>query len=124
MALWCGHWLDTPVGGVWFAGDTGYGDGAIFRDIRARHGTPDLALIPIGAYAPRWFMAPQHVDPDEAVLIFGDVGARHALGIHWGTFRLTDEARDAPATAGRPGSAWVPPGARSAIMLSSIRSSP
>lgn len=99
MALWAGHWLDTPAGSVWFAGDTGYGDGAIFRDIRARHGVPDIALIPIGAYEPRWFMANQHVNPAEAVAILGDVGARHALGIHWGTFQLTDEPRDAPIEA-------------------------
>ncbi len=96
MALWCGHWLDTPAGSIWFAGDTGYGSGAIFRDIRRRHGAPDLALIPIGAYEPRWFMAAQHVDPDEAVRIFEEVGAARALGIHWGTFQLTDEAREAP----------------------------
>ncbi|MCO6381398.1 MBL fold metallo-hydrolase [Oceanicola sp. 502str15] len=96
MALWCGHWLDTPAGQIWFAGDTGYGDGAIFRDIRARHGEPDVALIPIGAYAPRWFMRNQHVGPDEAVQIFKDVEARQALGIHWGTFQLTDEPREEP----------------------------
>lgn len=96
MALWAGHWLDTPAGSVWFAGDTGYGGGAIFRDIRARHGAPDVALIPIGAYAPRWFMAAQHCDPADAVRIFTDVGAARALGIHWGTFQLTDEPRDEP----------------------------
>jgi L-ascorbate metabolism protein UlaG (beta-lactamase superfamily) len=97
MALWAGHFVETPAGSVWFAGDTGYGDGAIFRDIRARHGPPDVALIPIGAYAPRWFMAAQHADPMEAVQILRDVGARQALGIHWGTFRLTDEPREEPA---------------------------
>ncbi|MFD2175045.1 MBL fold metallo-hydrolase [Rhodobacter lacus] len=96
MALWAGFWINTPVSQIWFAGDTGYGDGAIFRDIRARHGQPDIALIPIGAYAPRWFMAPQHVGPDEAVKIFEDVGAKQAYGIHWGTFQLTDEPREEP----------------------------
>ncbi len=96
MALWAGHYLETPAGAVWFAGDTGYGDGAIFRDIRARWGAPRVALIPIGAYAPRWFMAAQHCDPAEAVAIMREVGAAHALGIHWGTFQLTDEAREAP----------------------------
>ncbi len=99
MALWAGHWIDTPAGSVWFAGDTGYGNGDIFRDIRTRHGTPDVALIPIGAYEPRWFMANQHINPAEAVTILSDVGARHALGIHWGTFQLTDEPRDAPVEA-------------------------
>jgi len=95
-ALWCGFWIETPGPGIWFAGDTGYGDGAIFRAIRNRHGAPDLALIPIGAYEPRWFMAPQHCAPEEAVRIFHDIGAVTALGIHWGTFQLTDEPREEP----------------------------
>ena len=99
MALWSGHWLDTPAGNVWFAGDTGYGDGAIFRQVRERLGAPDVALIPIGAYEPRWFMAAQHVNPAEAVRIFKEVAAGHALGIHWGTFQLTDESREAPRMA-------------------------
>lgn len=99
MALWAGHYLTTPVGTLWFVGDTGYGDGAIFRAVRERLGAPDAALIPIGAYAPRWFMAEQHVDPAEAVRIFQHVDAGQALGIHWGTFQLTDEARDAPRLA-------------------------
>ncbi|MES3153815.1 MBL fold metallo-hydrolase [Sphingomonas faeni] len=99
MALWAGHYLATPSGSVWFVGDTGYGDGAIFPAVRARLGAPDVALIPIGAYAPRWFMADQHVDPAEAVRILCDVEARRALGIHWGSFQLTDEAREAPCIA-------------------------
>ena len=98
MALWSGHFVETPAGSVWFAGDTGYGDGAIFRAIRERHGAPDVALIPIGAYAPRWFMAAQHCDPADAVRIMADIGAGRALGIHWGTFQLTDEPREEPAT--------------------------
>jgi L-ascorbate metabolism protein UlaG (beta-lactamase superfamily) len=97
MMLWGGHYLDTPAGSIWFVGDTGYGDGQIFADVRSRLGAPGVALIPIGAYEPRWFMAAQHVDPAEAVRIFTDVDATRALGIHWGTFQLTDEARDAPA---------------------------
>lgn len=97
MALWCGHVLATDAGTIWFAGDTGYGDGAIFREIAAEHGAPDVALIPIGAYSPRWFMKSQHADPADAVRIFEDVGAGRALGIHWGTFQLTDEPREEPA---------------------------
>ena len=96
MALWGGFLIETKRGSVWFAGDTGYGDGKIFREIRQLYGSPNVALIPIGAYAPRWFMASQHADPAEAVQIFKDIGAPIALGIHWGTFQLTDEARDAP----------------------------
>ncbi|USI71491.1 MBL fold metallo-hydrolase [Sphingomonas morindae] len=99
MALWAGFWLHSRSASLWFAGDTGYGDGTIFPAMRARFGSPDVALIPIGAYEPRWFMAAQHVDPAEAVRIFEAVGARRALGIHWGCFRLTDEAREAPVAA-------------------------
>ncbi|HEX8420736.1 MAG TPA: MBL fold metallo-hydrolase [Sphingomonas sp.] len=99
MALWSGHHLSTPAGSIWFVGDTGYEDGRIFADIAARLPAPDVALIPIGAYEPRWFMAPQHVNPAEAVRILDDVGAGRALGIHWGTFQLTDEAREAPVEA-------------------------
>jgi L-ascorbate metabolism protein UlaG (beta-lactamase superfamily) len=81
---------------VYFAGDTGYGTGRIFRTMRERFGPSDLALIPIGAYDPRWFMAAQHADPEEAVQIMRDLEARAAVGIHWGTFKLTDEPRDDP----------------------------
>jgi L-ascorbate metabolism protein UlaG (beta-lactamase superfamily) len=96
MALWGGFMLRTAAGLVYFAGDTGYGDGAIFRTMRERYGPVDVALLPIGAYAPRWFMAAQHTDPDEAVRIMADLEARHAIGIHWGSFQLTDEAREEP----------------------------
>ncbi|TWC64525.1 MBL fold metallo-hydrolase [Herbaspirillum sp. SJZ099] len=79
---------------MYFAGDTGYsGD---FRDIGERFGGFDLALIPIGAYAPRWFMQNQHVDPAQAVLIHEDVRAKRSIGIHWGTFELADEPLDEP----------------------------
>lgn len=94
-ALWAGWTLLTPHGNIYFAGDTGYGDGALFRAVR-RHGPVRLALLPVGAYEPRWFMAEQHMNPAEAVKAMADVGATQALGLHWGTFQLTDEARDAP----------------------------
>jgi L-ascorbate metabolism protein UlaG (beta-lactamase superfamily) len=96
MALWSGFMLSTSAGQVYFSGDTGYGNGRIFRDMRQRVGRPDLALIPIGAYAPRWFMCAQHTDPNEAVQILEDLEATRAIGIHWGVFRLTDELRDEP----------------------------
>ena len=83
---------------VWFVGDTGY-DEPLFRDIRRRLGSPDVALVPIGAYEPRWFMAPMHVNPAEAVRLHRNVGARLSLAMHWGTFHLTDEAREAPVDA-------------------------
>jgi L-ascorbate metabolism protein UlaG (beta-lactamase superfamily) len=97
MALWGGFMLRAGGKLVYFAGDTGYGTGAIFRAMRARFGPTDLALIPIGAYDPRWFMAAQHTDPEEAIQIMLDLEARAAVGIHWGSFKLTDEPRDEPA---------------------------
>lgn len=99
MALWCGFVIRTPDHLIYNVGDTGYGDGAIFREVRTRYGAPDLTIVPIGAYEPRWFMSDQHVDPDEAVRIMLDCGAEQALGVHWGTFQLTDEARAAPRHA-------------------------
>lgn len=96
MALWGGFMLHTSAALVYFAGDTAYGDGRIFRSLRERYGQPDVALIPIGAYAPEWFMSAQHCTPEDAIRIVLDLEARHALGIHWGTFQLTDEARTEP----------------------------
>lgn len=98
MALWCGYMIRTRAGLVYFAGDTGYGGGKIFRDMRGHFWAPDVSLIPIGAYEPRWFMKPQHANPDEAVRIMLDTGTKRAIGIHWGTFQLTDEGRGEPAT--------------------------
>jgi L-ascorbate metabolism protein UlaG (beta-lactamase superfamily) len=97
MALWGGFVLRVGGQQVYFAGDTGYGSGRIFREMRTRFGPVDVALIPIGAYDPRWFMAAQHTDPEEAIQIMLDLDARAALGIHWGSFKLTDEAREEPA---------------------------
>lgn len=92
-SLWGGWWVERDFSFL-FAGDSGYSPD--YRDIRTRMGRVDLAAIPIGAYAPRWFMAPQHVDPDEAVRIFEDLEARRAVAMHWGTFVLTDEPLDEP----------------------------
>ncbi|WP_413927600.1 MBL fold metallo-hydrolase [Herbaspirillum sp. alder98] len=79
---------------VYFAGDTGYSKD--FRDIGERFERFDLALLPIGAYAPRWFMQNQHVDPKQAVQIHQDVRAKRSIGMHWGTFELADEPLDEP----------------------------
>ncbi len=96
--LWGGFWIELGPRRIWFLGDSGY-DAEIFQAIRARLGSPELALIPIGAYEPRWFMAPMHMNPAEAVQVHRDVGSRHSIGMHWGTFQLTDEGRDDPVTA-------------------------
>jgi len=96
MALWSGFVIEAAGKLVYFAGDTGYGTGAIFRRIRERFGPMDLAIVPIGAYDPRWFMAAQHADPEEAIQIMLDVDARAGVGMHWGTFKLTDEPWDEP----------------------------
>ena len=102
--LWGGYAIFAPDFQLYFAGDTAYSKD--FADIHARfaerHGAGrgfDLALIPIGAYEPRWFMRPQHVDPTESVQIHRDVAAMHSIGIHWGTFELTDESLDEPPQA-------------------------
>lgn len=94
--LWASYALVTPGGNIYFAGDTGYGSGKVFRDIGEKYGSFTLALLPIGAYAPRWFMAPSHINPDEAVMIYHDIHAKHAIGMHFGTFQLTDEGMDDP----------------------------
>lgn len=95
-SLW-GSWGVVARDGtaVYHAGDTGYGPH--FAEIRARWRTPDLALLPIGAYAPRWFMESAHMDPAQAVQAFHDLGARRAVGMHFGTFQLTNEPREEPA---------------------------
>lgn len=93
--LWGGHLVEGLAGRVYFAGDTGYP--AQFGEIRRRLGSPDLALLPIGAYEPRWFMGPQHMNPEDAVRAHGDLGARLSVAMHFATFPLTDEGIDAPA---------------------------
>ena len=99
MALWCGFVIQSQGKSIYLAGDTGYGDGTIFRQVRDLFGPPAVAILPIGAYEPRWFMRNQHINPDGAVRILLDCGAAQALGVHWGTFRLTDEDRLAPIGA-------------------------
>jgi L-ascorbate metabolism protein UlaG (beta-lactamase superfamily) len=93
-ALWGGFVLRAGGARIYFAGDTAYG--SFFRDVRLRLGSIDLALLPIGAYEPRWFMQPQHMNPEEAVRAFSETGADQALGHHWGTFRLTNEGIEQP----------------------------
>ncbi len=77
-----------------FVGDSGYTEE--FREIGRKHGPFDLVAIPIGAYEPRWFMRLYHMTPEEAVQVHFDVKAKRSIGIHWGTFMLTDEPLDEP----------------------------
>lgn len=97
QTLWGGWVIEHPALRFFFSGDTGYSQD--FRDIEKHFGAFDLAAIPIGAYEPRWFMAPFHVNPADAVQIHLDLQARQSLGIHWGTFELTDESLDEPPLA-------------------------
>jgi L-ascorbate metabolism protein UlaG (beta-lactamase superfamily) len=90
-ALWSAFAVRTPAGSIYFAGDTGYGDGS-WADEAARHGPFRLAILPVGAYEPRDVMKSNHIDPDEAVRIFEKLKPDMALGMHWGTFQLTFEA--------------------------------
>jgi L-ascorbate metabolism protein UlaG (beta-lactamase superfamily) len=93
-SLWAGFMLSVGPRRLLFAGDSGAG--SHWADIRARLGAPGVALLPIGAYEPRWFMAPVHMNPADAVQAHWDLGAGHSIGMHFGTFQLTDEAVEAP----------------------------
>jgi L-ascorbate metabolism protein UlaG (beta-lactamase superfamily) len=92
--LWGGFVIETGDRKVYFAGDTGYW--RHFRDLRERFGPADVAMLPIGAYEPRWFMSEQHMNPDEAVRAHLDLEARLSIGTHYGCFQLTDEGIDDP----------------------------
>jgi L-ascorbate metabolism protein UlaG (beta-lactamase superfamily) len=92
--LWCGYVIESADRIVYFAGDTAFGEH--FTNIRERFGAPRLALLPIGAYEPRWFMSPVHMAPDEAVRAHEILGAETSIAIHHGTFQLGDEGIDTP----------------------------
>eukprot|EP01111_Echinosteliopsis_oligospora_P013446 TRINITY_DN4828_c0_g1_i1.p1 TRINITY_DN4828_c0_g1~~TRINITY_DN4828_c0_g1_i1.p1 ORF type:complete len:350 (-),score=78.01 TRINITY_DN4828_c0_g1_i1:27-1076(-) len=88
--LWCSFGLFGSHKKFYFSGDTGYNN-TVFKLQGDLYGPFDLACIPIGAYEPRWFMEPQHVNPAEAVLIHEEIKSKKSIGMHWGTFVLTDE---------------------------------
>jgi len=95
--LWCGYVIDTPAGRILFGGDSGYGP--MFRDIAERAGPFAVSILPIGAYEPRWFMEPAHMNPEDAVQAYIDLGATGMfVPMHWGAFRLTDEDPLEPPT--------------------------
>lgn len=93
-SLWGGWVMTQGDFRFWFAGDTGYSDK--LAEIGRRLGAIDLAAIPIGAYAPRWFMQGQHVDPAQAVQLHREVGCGRSIAIHWGVFELADDQLDEP----------------------------
>lgn len=111
--LWAGFMIEGGGGRILFAGDSGAGPH--WAEIAARLGAPDLALLPIGAYAPPWMMREVHMNPEEAVAAHQALGAGRSLGMHFGTFRMADEAYDEPprrllAEAQRLGAAFEVPG--------------
>ncbi len=87
--LWCSFMIEAPMFSAFFGADSGYCPA--FRDIGEHFGGCDVAMLPIGAYEPRWFMRTAHMNPEEAVQTFIDLRARTMVPMHWGTFRLTDE---------------------------------
>jgi len=93
-SLWAGFVIDTASGPVYFAGDTGFGP--FFQEIRDRFGPMRLSLLPIGAYLPRWFMGPQHIDPQQAVDVHRILEARLSIAMHYGTFPLADDGMEDP----------------------------
>ena len=94
QTLWCGYVIECQQRLIYFAGDTGFGPH--FAQIREKFGSPRLALLPIGAYEPRWFMSPVHMAPDEAVRAHKILSAKTSIAIHHGTFQLADEGVDTP----------------------------
>jgi len=92
--LWGGFVIEGPSGLVYHAGDTAWFDG--FAEIGKRFPGISAALLPIGAYDPGWFMEMQHMNPEQAMRAYVDLGARTFVAMHWGTFKLTDEPLDEP----------------------------
>jgi len=92
--LWCGYMIESAGRVIYFAGDTAFG--GHFSQIRERFGAPGVALLPIGAYEPRWFMSSVHMGPEEAVEAHRVLGAKTSIAIHHGTFQLADDGLDTP----------------------------
>ena len=94
QCLWGGYMIKSRGRLIYFSGDSGYSK--LFSDIKLRLGSPDIAMLGIGSYEPRWFMKPIHMNPAEAVRAHGDLGAKQSIGMHFGTFQLTPEPIDQP----------------------------
>lgn len=99
MALWSSFILAAAGTKIFHVGDTGYHDGSLYERLGREHGPFRLAVLPIGAYEPRWFMSDNHMNPEEAVKVMLALGADEAIGHHWGTFQLTDEGIERPPQA-------------------------
>jgi len=93
-SLWCGWVIEHGDVRFWFSGDTGYTE--MLLEIPARLGAINVAALPAGAYAPRWFMRNHHMDPQQAVQLWQQLGRPKAVPIHWGVFELADESLDMP----------------------------
>jgi len=90
--LWCGYQVQFDDINFYFAGDTGYSD--VFKEIGRKLKSPDISLIPIGAYKPEWFMSPVHISPEEAVKVHVDIKSKKSIAMHFGTFPLADDNRE------------------------------
>jgi N-acyl-phosphatidylethanolamine-hydrolysing phospholipase D len=114
QTLWCGWTFRSKYKAIWFVGDTGRHP--VFEEIGRRLGPFDAILMPIGAYDPEWFMGPVHINPENAVAAYMETTAASAnggdaavmTGMHWGTFKLTDEPMDEPPARARR--AWTSAG--------------
>ena len=95
-ALWAAFVIATPGGNIYFVGDSGYGGGRNFRKAKEKYSQFRLAILPIGSYDPQWFMGYQHMNPEEGVLAFNDLGQPFTLPTHYGTFQLADTGYEAP----------------------------
>lgn len=96
-SLWCGWVIKAGLLNLWFSGDSGYSDNLL--DIAHRLGPFNLAALPVGAYAPEWFMRSHHMTPDQAVSLHQAIGQPVTMPIHWGVFELADESLDEPPQA-------------------------
>lgn len=96
--LWCGFVIKRPAGNIYFVGDTGY-HSSMFKEIGTRCAPIEVALVPIGAYKPEWFMSPIHCSPAEAVKIHLEIKSKQSIATHFGTFQLADDGLDEPAEA-------------------------
>jgi L-ascorbate metabolism protein UlaG (beta-lactamase superfamily) len=113
--LWLGYLLRGPAGTTFFAGDTGAGPH--FAEIRRRYGAPRLALLPIGAFRPEWFMGGVHVSPEEAIAAHEALGAATSVGIHFGTFPLADDGEEEAPVALRAALARRPEASRPRFLV-------